>query len=981
MVIQHELAHIQRRDVLLGWVSHFACSLSWFNPLIWILDCRCKVEREQACDDRVLNLGVPATDYGACLLEISESLSGKSRNLRGAIALTEPPLKRRLAMILSSTVSRKQLPLRSVCLVLCVAVFAVLLLSSFRPIGNAANATQPSQQPDKTDSAIANQQTPTKTNSEAVGPILTEIPKQVFGRITSPDGKPISGASLQLKWAQRVATPDDEAIETEDKHDWKVESDANGDFSIDTSLIGKMHQEEWVQLWSVTADGFVLRHPIWLNAKDLAAGKRFEVKMLKGRKVKAQIVGSDRAPLSGAVIKAAGNDGDPNNGWWSYGDAADAAGKCSIEVPVDMDIEWIVYGKGHAPKRVKVGRDESDLGTIQLEKGARVFGKVLDEAGQPVSGTVVRITMHDGCELTSMAFGAEYATLTDENGMYSLIPFLGKCTVSTSSMGRDLSTLGEPVIKGKRGLVMLPLELNLDSTKDSVEVNLTQGPTAIVKGQAKWDSGSTVVGMRIKGGAMFNPIGVELTNTKTDANGKYELRLPIPLDDAYVNAIGEKDASGVFYMAHAEAPAPAIASRQYISFQPLTKNVIEANWTLKKYESPVLRASNQSDGDKALEELRKQQSKMAQDLAKAWELAKSPQEQAEVNKKIDPRNHFAPRYLAMEEKYRGTDAALQALSDVMTNARSTGDEASAAALGRIEAVDRLIAFYLSHEQLGQTFRALTGGPEVPRAYEFLEAAYDQSPHSSVKMAALIAQIDWAKSQLRIADNVEEIKKVMDALQKPLAAQHRQYLEASVKAFQSLDAEKIRDETNKKLDILANQYGNEPIQYYGNGLSAAQSFRNAINNIVVGRAVSQIEALDVNKKVFRLSDQVGKVVLLLFAEDMADNYATRYEPFREFIAKYKNKNVVVVGMMGNDKLEQLAAAAKKGHLPWNVIPQPLSSKFLRDWGVDVLPSFYVVDQKGKLQGTYSVSANPMTGYSLIEETIDKLLSESETQPSK
>ncbi len=68
MVLEHECAHIRRRDVLWAYLANIAVALHWFNPLIWIVRRRLLREAERACDDWVLATGTPARDYATHLL-------------------------------------------------------------------------------------------------------------------------------------------------------------------------------------------------------------------------------------------------------------------------------------------------------------------------------------------------------------------------------------------------------------------------------------------------------------------------------------------------------------------------------------------------------------------------------------------------------------------------------------------------------------------------------------------------------------------------------------------------------------------------------------------------------------------------------------------------------------------------------------------------------------------------------------------------
>lgn len=97
-VLLHELAHIQRQDVLFEWVGQVACAMHWFNPLVWITRRQMIVERELACDDRVLTAGADPSGYAQALLQTS--LDHRDRALPAPCMANGSELESRLRLIM-----------------------------------------------------------------------------------------------------------------------------------------------------------------------------------------------------------------------------------------------------------------------------------------------------------------------------------------------------------------------------------------------------------------------------------------------------------------------------------------------------------------------------------------------------------------------------------------------------------------------------------------------------------------------------------------------------------------------------------------------------------------------------------------------------------------------------------------------------------------------------------------------------------------
>lgn len=74
VVLYHELAHIRRFDWATQMLAHVACAVYWFNPIVWWMAKRMRIEQERATDDLVLAAGTQDTDYASELVHFAKRL-------------------------------------------------------------------------------------------------------------------------------------------------------------------------------------------------------------------------------------------------------------------------------------------------------------------------------------------------------------------------------------------------------------------------------------------------------------------------------------------------------------------------------------------------------------------------------------------------------------------------------------------------------------------------------------------------------------------------------------------------------------------------------------------------------------------------------------------------------------------------------------------------------------------------------------------
>jgi beta-lactamase regulating signal transducer with metallopeptidase domain len=121
-LIVHELAHVKRRDYLVGWLELVAGVAWWWNPLFWFVRSALREQAELACDAWVISaLPNGRRAYAESLLALSGAgQSGATAPMAvvGARAGSRRALERRLVMIMQGRTSLR-LPFLGLC---CLAL-------------------------------------------------------------------------------------------------------------------------------------------------------------------------------------------------------------------------------------------------------------------------------------------------------------------------------------------------------------------------------------------------------------------------------------------------------------------------------------------------------------------------------------------------------------------------------------------------------------------------------------------------------------------------------------------------------------------------------------------------------------------------------------------------------------------------------------------------------------------------------------------
>jgi mono/diheme cytochrome c family protein len=198
VVLLHEFAHVKRRDCLVQTIAHLTWAIHWFNPLALVAVSRLRAEQESACDDLVLEVGTPATEYADHLCEIATTARRRLVPVWAALAIARPSrLEARVTAILDDARSRRSPSLQS-----CVAMAALMCLGSFTV--SAMRASVAVQAMGLLPSAAINAIAPYSS--------LIPAPQPVYMTLAEPQADVATNA--QIKAAQRTRAPADLTAES-----------------------------------------------------------------------------------------------------------------------------------------------------------------------------------------------------------------------------------------------------------------------------------------------------------------------------------------------------------------------------------------------------------------------------------------------------------------------------------------------------------------------------------------------------------------------------------------------------------------------------------------------------------------------------------------------------------------------------------------------------------------------------------------------
>jgi peroxiredoxin len=142
----------------------------------------------------------------------------------------------------------------------------------------------------------------------------------------------------------------------------------------------------------------------------------------------------------------------------------------------------------------------------------------------------------------------------------------------------------------------------------------------------------------------------------------------------------------------------------------------------------------------------------------------------------------------------------------------------------------------------------------------------------------------------------------------------------------------------------------------------------LDHLIPGEAAPEIEGINANGKKMKLSDQRGKVVVLVFWGSWCGPCMAEVPYLRKLMAGFGRGPFTVVSVNSGDSKDKAAKAIADHKMTWPVFFDGMDGPIVKRWNVIHFPTIYLIDSKGIIR------VKQLSDYEIFERNIENLVAE-------
>lgn len=291
--VAHEMAHVQRNDLKVQWLTSLVTIAYWPIPFVHRLVSQMRADQETACDGIAAGHCKSAPDYARHLLEIAASLQVEQRNERANLAMARcSAVETRIEALLLSNPESSLPNARTLLSVIAVLMCSLLSTTSVSPFGAVQENAVFAQVPSSVESTNSDKEDGKETREASFAKKDPEPMKRftASGRVVDTEGNPVQGVQI---FYQGMDSKRPELI--------PKPTDSDGRFRLVRESAG--HSFDRMQTWfyleghGVQVAALRYRIDTRMNVSDLT------IPLPKDNEIRYQVFRADGRPCADAIVR------------------------------------------------------------------------------------------------------------------------------------------------------------------------------------------------------------------------------------------------------------------------------------------------------------------------------------------------------------------------------------------------------------------------------------------------------------------------------------------------------------------------------------------------------------------------------------------------------------------------------------------------------------------------------------------------------